>query len=314
MTVAIDYDTQLFSRKQPGGAYSVRDAAENPGRVFWVGSNVTGATDSVNYGQNPGAPFATLVYAITQCLSQRGDTIYVMANHAETLASASGAVVLLLNMANVKIVGLGRSTRPAFLIDGHANNYVNITGADTVLENLTFTAGHADVAKGVLVAAAGVTIRGCHFLENVATENFLFSIMTSAAADEMLVEGCTFISIDAAADAGIHIVGAANGVVIRNNYFNAAYVTTAIEAITNACLDIQIVGNIILSSVAGDDLAGGIDLVASSTGAIANNRIYHDDNTDIATAVDNAGCALLGNLVSNIVDEEGGFCGAQSTV
>jgi len=313
MTVAVDFDTKQFVRQQEGGMFAIRDAAENPGRVFWVGSNVTGATDAATHGQNPGAPFATLVYAETQCLTQRGDTIYVMPNHTETLTSASGVAVMTLDVANLRIIGLGRSTRPAFLIDGHANNYVNITGADTTLENLTFEAGHADVAKGLLVAAAGVTIRGCHFLENVATENFLFSIMTSAAADEMLVEGCTFISIDAAADAGIHIVGAANGVVIRGNYFNAPYVTSAIEAITNACLDIEISNNLILSTTAGDDLAGAVDLVASSTGIIANNRVYHDDATDIVTCIDNAGCAVIGNLCTNDVEEEGGYWAAQAT-
>lgn len=313
MTVALDFDTKLFVNKQSGGMFVVRDAAENPGKVFWVGSNITGATNSTGYGQNPGAPFATLVYAITQCLTQRGDTIYILPNHTETLASATGAAILTLNVANLKIVSLGRSTRAAFLIDGHANNYVNITGADTVLENLTFKAGHADIAKAVLVAAAGVQIRGCHLIENVATENFLFSIMTSAAADEMLVEDCTLISIDAAADAGIHIVGACNGVVIRNNYFDAPYVTSAIEAITNACLDIQITDNRIVNPLAGDDLAGAIDLVAASTGLIANNRIFHADNTDCLTSIDGGNCGKGDNLCANEFAEEGGVAGAQST-
>jgi hypothetical protein len=313
MTVALDFDTKLFVNKQPGGMFAVKDAAENPGKIFWVGSNVTGATDSTGCGQNPAAPFATLVYAETQALASRGDTIYILPGHTETLLSAAGAAVLTLDVANLRIVGLGRSTRPAFLIDGHANNYVNITGADTTIENCTFKAGHADVAKGVLVAAAGVTIRGCHFIENTATENFLFSIQTSAAADEMVVEDCTFISIDAAADAGIHIVGAANGVVIRNNYFNGPYVTSAIEAITNACLDIQITDNIICGLTGGADLAGAIDLVAASTGFVAGNRIYHGDDTDCLTSIDAGNCGRADNLAANEYGEEGGVAGAQST-
>jgi hypothetical protein len=313
MTVALDFDTKLFVNKQPGGMFVVRDAAQNPGKVFWVGSNITGASDSAGYGQNPGAPFATVVYAETKCLTARGDTIYVLPGHTETLTSATGAAVMTLDVANLSIIGLGRSTRPAFLIDGHANNYVNVTGADTLIENCTFKSGHADVAKGVLVAAAGVTIRGCHFIENVATENFLFSVMTSAAADEMTVEDCTFISIDGSADAGIHIVGAANGVKILRNYFNASYVTSAIEAITNACLDIQIIGNQIMNPLAGDDLAGAIDLVASSTGLISDNRIYHADNTDCLTAIDGGNCGKCNNFVANEFAEEGGVAGAQST-
>lgn len=299
MSVAIDYDTKLFLRKQPGGMYAVHDAAEVTGRIFWVGSNVTGASDSAGYGQNPGKPFDTLVYAETKCLSQRGDLIYVMANHTETLLSAAGAVLLLLNVANLRIVGIGRSTRPAFLLDGHANNYINITGADTTLENLAFKAGHANIAKGFSVATAGVRFDGCHFIENVATENYLFAIQTTAAADEMDVENCTFISIDAEADACIQLVGACNGVRILHNYMNAPCVTSLIEAITNACLDIQICHNHLRNLAEGDDLAGLVDLVASSTGVIHDNLCYLADDTDVLTGIDGASCSLARNISSN---------------
>lgn len=312
MSVAIDYDTKLFLRKQPGGMYAVHDAAEVTGRIFWVGSNVTGASNSAGYGQNPGKPFATAVYAETKCLSQRGDLIYVMANHTETLLSAAGAVLLLLDVANLRIVGIGRSTRPAFLLDGHANNYINITGADTTLENMTFKAGHADVAKGFSVAAAGVAFLGCHFIENVATENFLFSIQTTAAADELLLDDCTFISIDASADAGIQIVGACNGVQIYRSYFHGPYVTSCIEAITNACLNIRIEDNMLLNPLAGDDLAGAVDLVANSTGMIKSNGIYHADNTDCLTAIDGGNCGKIGNFTANEFAEEGGVAATQS--
>jgi hypothetical protein len=222
--------------------------------------------------------------------------------------------VLTLDLARLKVIGLGgRSTKPAFLIDGHANNYINITGADTVLENITFKAGHAAVAKGLLVAAAGVEIRKCDFIQNTTSENFLFSIMTSDAADSLLVEDCRFVSIDALADAGIHIVGACNDVIIRRNYFNAPYVTSAIEAITAACLDILIIDNWISSTKAGADLAGAIDLVALSTGLIIGNRIYHDDNDDILTTIDGALCGRIDNMAVNEVNEEGGKAGVAAT-
>ena len=313
MSVAIPYQGRTAVDHVDGtGAFAIRDMVDCPGAVFFVGSNVTGASDAAGFGKEPNTPFATLAYAETQCLTQRGDTIFIFPNHTETLSSATGAAVLTLDVANLRIVGLGRSTRPAFLIDGHENNYVSITGADTVIENVTFKAGHADIAKGVNVAAAGVAFRGCHFIENTAQENFLFSIQTTAAADEMLVEGCKFISIDAAADAAIHIVGACNGVVIRDNYFDAPYVTSAIEAITNACLDIQIIGNYIRNIVEGDDLAGAIDLVAASTGIIANNRIYLADDTDILTCIDGGNCGKADNMSSNEFVQEAGVAATQA--
>lgn len=307
-------DTKLFVRRQPGGIFSILDREQFPtGKVWWVDSTATTTgANTVGYGANPDSPFLTLAYAETQ--ASAGDTIFVMPGHTETLASSTGAAVLTIDLARLKVIGLGgRSTKPAFLIDGHAANYVTVTGADVVLENLTFKAGHADIAKGLLVAAAGCEIRKCDFIENVATENFLFSIMTTNAADSMLVEDCRFVSIDAAADAGIHIVGACNDVIIRRNYFNAPYVTSAIEAITAACLDILIIDNWISSTKTGDDLAGAIDLVANSTGLIIGNRIYHTDDTDILTSIDGAACGRLDNLAVNEVAEEGGKAGAAAT-
>jgi len=299
MSVALAFDTKMFSHSQPGGMFSVKDAAECPGNVFWVGSNITGATDGAGYGRNPGTPFATLVYAETQCLTQRCDTIYVMQNHTETWTHSTGAAILTLDVANLQIIGLGRSTRPIFLIDGHANNYISITGADTTIKNCQFESGAADVAKAVLVAAAGVRFDGCHFLDSTAGENFLFSIMTTAAADEMEVEKCTFISIDASVDAFIHLVGACNGVRILHNYMNGPCVTSLIEAITNPCLDIHICHNHLRSLTEGNDLAGLVDLVASSTGIIHDNLCYNADDTDILTGIDGASCSLARNISSN---------------
>lgn len=303
-------DTKLFGRNQPGGLFSILDREQFPeGNIYWVGSAVTGASDSAGFGRNPDAPFATLVYAETQ--AGTGDTILIMPGHTETLASATGAAVLALNVIGLQVIGLGgRNRKPAFLIDGHANNYVSVSGSGSVLKNLLFKAGHADIAAGLIVSDAGVEIVGCDFVENVATENFLFSIKTSALADFLLIEDCRFISIDAAADAAIHLVGACNHVIIRRNYFNAPYVTSAIEAITNACLDILIQDNVIRNIVEGNDLAGAIDLVAASTGMIVDNRIYLADDTDILTSIDGGNCGKAGNLGSNEFAEEAGVPGA----
>lgn len=305
-------DTKLFVRKQPGGMFAVLNRSVFPtGKVYWVGSGVTGASDAVGYGRNPDAPFATLVYAETQASTD--DMIYVMPGHAETMADAAGAVLLLLDVVGLKIIGLGGRTRkPAILLDGHANNYINITAADTVIENIGFKAGHADIAKAISVAAAGVEIRGCNFEENVATENFLIAIQTTAAADDLVIEGCFITTVDGAETEAIEIVGACNRVIVKDNYIKGAYSVSAISAITNPCLDMQIVGNRIINTLAGDDLAGCIDLVANSTGIIANNRLYMEDNTDCLTSVDGGNCGRAENFAANEYGEEAGAAAAVS--
>ena len=306
-------DTKLFGRNQPGGLFSVVDRADFPeAAILWVGSGVTGAEDGTGFGRNPDAPFATLVYALTQAAA--GDTIMVLPAHTETLSSASGAAILTLALAGLRVIGLGGRTRkPAFLIDGHANNYVTITGADTLLENCRFKSGHADVAKGFNVAAAGVTFRGCNFAENTAAENFLVTIQTTAAGDDLLIEDNHFYGVTQATE-GIELVGACNRVTIRNNFISGLFSVSAISAITNACLAQEIDNKRIYNATtAGDDLAGAIDLVAASTGMVTNNLVYLGDDTDCLTAIDAANCGRSGNYAANEFAEEAGVAAALAT-
>lgn len=304
-------DTKLFSRKQAGGMFSIVDREQFPtGQIFWVGSTVTGASDSAGYGDNPGRPFATWVYAETQASTD--DTIFLLPGHAETIG-VTGAAAITLDVAGLKTIGLGGRTRkPQILLDGFADTYISITGADTVLENITIKSGHADVAQGVLIAAAGVEIRNCDFLENTAAENFLVTIQTTAAADDLLVEGCVLYGVTQATE-GIELVGATDRVTIRDNYISGLFSVSAISAITNACLGINISNNQIFNgTTAGNDLAGAIDLVTASTGMVTGNMIYLGDDTDCLTSIDADACGRAGNFAANEYDQEGGVAATQS--
>ena len=64
------------------------------GEIYYVNSGtganaVGGITGSNgNNGLSPKTPFATIDYAIGRCTANRGDTIYVMPGHWETLTTA----------------------------------------------------------------------------------------------------------------------------------------------------------------------------------------------------------------------------------
>ncbi len=292
MTVALDSDTRRFVRQQSGGMYAVRDAAVTPGRVFWVGSNVTGATDSTGYGQSPGTPFATLVYAETQCLSARGDTIYVLPSHSEVLTHATGAAVLTLDVTNLSIIGLGgRSTRPSLLIEGHANNYINITGADTLIENIAFKANVDDIAKCIAAAADGIAIRNCAFLEYVTTHNFVTCINDGGAntADQLLVEGCEFIQPDTANTHAIEFGAGQDRVVIRNNFFSGFWETMCIGGagvLTNILVENNYIQNI------DTDADQCIKIADTSTGGVVRNLVGSYVAGDATTNI-NAGSKMM---------------------
>src|SRR5688572_2883165 len=93
--------TALFARSRPGGVFTVDDFAEHPGSIFFVHS---GTGSNSNDGSSPDSPMATLDAAIGLCTASKGDTIYVMPGHAETIAAADGFDA---DVAGVSIVGIG---------------------------------------------------------------------------------------------------------------------------------------------------------------------------------------------------------------
>jgi len=305
-------DTKLFGRNQPGGLFTIVDRESFPtGNIWWVGSTVTGASDAAGYGKNPDAPFATWAYA--ESVAAAGDTIFLLPNHAETIG-VTGAAAMTLNLAGLNNIGLGgRTTKPQILIDGFADTFLSVAAADVVVENICFSSGHADVASGVVISAAGVEFRGCEFRENTTAENFLVTILTTNAADNLLIDRCMFYGVTQATEC-VEIVGACNNVTITNNYFSGLFSVSAISATTAACLNMQIHDNMIYNATAaGNDLAGAIDLYAASTGMVTGNLIYLGDDTDCLTAIDAGNCGRANNQSANEFAQEGGVAGTRST-
>src|SRR3970040_704418 len=104
--------TPLFSRLQPGGVFMITDPGYTPGDTFFVHGGT--GTDGAGYGQNPDAPVATIDYAIGLCTANKGDVIYVLPGHAETINTA-GAIEA--DKAGISIIGLGNGEdRPGITV------------------------------------------------------------------------------------------------------------------------------------------------------------------------------------------------------
>jgi len=116
----------------------------HPGKVFFVNnSSVYASTDDgVAGADTPSAgtyqrPFASIYYAVQQCTASRGDIIFVMPGHAETIADAT---TLILSTAGVAIVGLGTgSLRPTLTFTAAAAN-IPITAANVSVHNILHVA------------------------------------------------------------------------------------------------------------------------------------------------------------------------------
>ena len=263
------------------------------GKVLFVDS--TTGSDTGNTGTDPFHPLATLDVATGKCTDSKGDIVYIMSGHTETITGAGG---ITFDKIGVTYIGLGgRTTKPTFLLDGADTVTVLVTAADVTIENLCFNAGHEDIVSGIITSAVGCTIRNCDFIENTTAENWLIAITVGVAnsdSNDTLIEGCRFIMPDAADTQAIYIAKDMARVTIRNNYISGDFAASngpiycpATEVLT----DPVVVGNLISNAAA--DTVFAINLAGTNVcGIVADNRSGDGDadGTPIIAAGTTAMC------------------------
>ena len=190
--------TPLFVRSQKGGLFCVNNETDGTGDIFFVGSTVSGASDSSGYGRNPDAPFATVDYAIGQCTANKYDKIFVMPGHAETVTAA-----IMVDVAGISIIGLGNGdNRPTFTLTGNVPCF-NVGADDVKISNLRFY-GATDYTTYLMnlmrIAASDVEVSGCEFKINC---KMLYTVRI-VSGDKVTIKDSVFINTkhDAAGAAG----------------------------------------------------------------------------------------------------------------
>lgn len=177
--------TALFSRRQPGGVFTIQDQREHPGSIFFVDSSHAAAANAAGGGQNPDTPLATIDYAIGLCTASKGDVIYVMPGHTESVATAIAA-----DVAGISIIGLGESgARPQLTITD-TNDGIDITADNVVIENLAFPTPSGVAASDINIGAANARVSRCHFAQGANSRD---AITITAAGELPEIEGCTVI-------------------------------------------------------------------------------------------------------------------------
>ena len=309
--------TALFSRNQPGGFFTLVDVSRHIGAILFV-SSVSGA-DSVSRGQNPDAPLATLDYAIGLCVANAGDVIYLLPGHAESVIAAAGIV---FDVAGVTVIGLGEGAlRPTITFTTATTADIDIDAANVTIENVRFQSGVAALAAPIDVNAANFTMRKCRVMVDAAANHPLIVVLTDAAANGIVIRDCDFdleydnavtpLIVTTARNVAIRLVGS-DYAKIEDNAISGNFTVSCIDSLTTACRGVQINRNR-LRNVQTTNIAGIIDLVAGTTGVVANNSGFHGYVTDLATTIDPASCAMIQNFVSNVATESGGLVGVAST-
>lgn len=289
------------TRKSNGNIWFVNSASGNAG-------NTTGT----GIGESWDLPFATLNYAISRSVA--GDTILVAAAHAEDIQDAgatSGTITdeLVVDKPGITIVGMGRGTRrPTFTLSGATDAaMVIVSGANNVeIKNLIFVSDLADVAVAITINAAadGVLIEGCSFRDGGSSKELIIGIKVAANADDVTIRGCVFTGTDTADNASaIKLVGASIRTQIYDNVFRGDWETAAIDGITAAAVDILVVDNKINNLDAAAGLC--VSLHSSSTGTVDGNTVHGGNSAVYPIAA--VACLLGENKVAHNEGLPGGI-------
>lgn len=269
----------------------------NNGQNWYVDSAASANGD----GRSPGNAFDTLDEAFAAVTANRGDIIYVMPNHAETITGVGG---IAHDVAGIAVVGLGvGNQRPRFLMDGATTVTYLITADDAYVQNLVFASGHSDVVTCINVSAAKYTsLVDLEFTDNTTNENWLTPIKVTSTtnndSDGLKVENCRWTSIDAGGLEFIEVNADIKAMAVRDNFVVHEGTASALVLFATG-KDMQygdIEGNFLSHKMTANELLVNIDTSANS-GIIAHNRVGHADVTSTHDlGINGLGCRLFDNL------------------
>jgi hypothetical protein len=286
--------TELYASWMQGNMV-VADQGPTTGARFWVYSG-TGGTGA-GFGISPDAPAATVDQAINLCTADKGDVIYVMPGHSETIAAASAFDA---DVAGISIIGLGEGdNRPHFHFTS-TDSTVIVGAAGVTLKNLRFLGGVHAVVVGVVVeaAATGCVFEDCEwYYGGTTTWDFILMLDFAAGASRPIINRCKFLAEPAVAGAtsAIRLVGAVENAVIKNCIFMGDYGTAAVNQTTATAQGLMFVDNTVYITNSGEPY---LEVEAGTTGVIANTRGEAQGATIAANAV-GAAMAHCENFVTN---------------
>jgi len=290
----------LFVQRHVGGLFAVEDMAVSTGARFFVHSGT--GTDAAGYGTAPDKPTATIDYAISLCTASKGDIIYVMPGHAESITSATA---INCDVAGISIIGLGDGNLIPAIAASAAAGALTVGAANVTIKNLRFKAGFlTGVTQGIAVAAAGdgCTLDGIQFRDTDATHEYLLHLAIATTVTDLRVKNCSFVTAAGSLAHSILYAGTSTDNVIEDNYFFVDSSDSVIDHSAGASTNLRISRNVIINADTG---AAGycIELKSDGTGVVNDNRLaYNKVDAEIGTG---AAAWWFENYASNTIAESG---------
>jgi len=235
---------------------------------YYVDSAATGDADGSTWDN----AYTTVDAAINACTGYTEYVLLVNANHNEALTTADGVDV---DVANVKIIGMGvGSSKPRFDYDGADGEFV-IGAAGCKLVNLSFMPGINTVTHAIDVENAGdyAEIIGCDFIEGEAagTDEFVDSIVVGTTATNVVVRKCSYFCTGANANTFVYLNAAtiANATVTECTIFGP-FLESAIWWGAAVPTNVSLIGNVITNTDADQSCIEGS---GNATGVCLENKL-----------------------------------------
>ena len=279
-TTKTNTKTTLFSRRQPGGAFTFVNELITTGNVWFVDSGATtnGGTGS-SFGRTPDRPFTTYAYAISAATTSNGDMIVLMPGHAETTSAIAHS------KAGIKVLGLGfGGNRPNLTASTAASDLIDVTGANNTWENIIFTGAASGCTSLFSVSTADNLWKNCIFM-HAATPVVCFSV--SAGARNKW-HGCRWIGTENGPTHSIQFNGAAEsastGFEVIDCIFNYGKYGLDTAAIGNDATA-TVEGGIILRNLFSGMGLCAVDFASSSSGSVRGIITDNYTSAFVATTV-----------------------------
>ena len=274
----------------------------NPGQVYWVYNGTALMTGQIGGSDgNKGTfdqPFSTLDYAVSRCVADRGDIIFVKPGHAETIATATA---LAIDVAGVAVIGLGRgSNRPTFNLTATAST-ITMSANNCAFWNCLVTGG-----VDAIVAVYSVSGADCSLQLNYrdVTGQCTDCVLTTAAANRLYIDVNDYDGATAAGtNAGIAIVGG-DHIEITGRYMDGNFAVGGIDVRTTATTDLFVHDFQYFRTRNAADIFL-VDTITASTGQVGPN-IYlrlQDNAANITEAI--TGATFVQHLPISVVNLAG---------
>lgn len=266
-------------------------------------------------GTGPNAPFQTLTYALTQIPSTGlgvYTTIFVMQGSTITISSATS---LLLNVANVAIVGLGTGNqRPVFNYTTANTAAIVVSAANVSITNCRFTANFLSIARAItLTTAVNFGLYNNSFVDSSSVLNFLTCVTSTGAAntvDRLTALGNTWNGLGTTSvNSFILTANDIDSATITQNYVKLARTADAsiLLVVTAGVLtNLVCTYNTVISQQTATTAGSLINVGGTtSTGVVANNYAQTLTTTADKLFTTTVGLSAFANLVTGVIGASG---------